>query len=141
LVYEYIYLYLFLSKIPFVDRTADVILHSEIEARDVNVREVIEDFRGQVDSYTDIFEVVVLMVPGRYCVTFKRARKLEVAGNFGFTICGFPVTFKPVSLFKWVNITRLSYGVPDEDNNKDLFVPKNKIFTFFELYEKKYCYL
>ena len=24
------------------------------------------------------------------------------------------------------------------NNNKDLFVPKNKIFTFFELYEKKY---
>jgi hypothetical protein len=62
--------------IPFVNRTADVILHSEIEPRDVNVREVIEDFRGQVDSYTDIIEKVVLMVPGRYRVTFKSARKL-----------------------------------------------------------------
>jgi hypothetical protein len=70
--------------IPFVNRTADVILHSEIEAR-----KVIDDFRGQVDSYTDIFEVVVLMVPGRYCVTFKSARKLEVAENFEFTVRGF----------------------------------------------------
>jgi hypothetical protein len=108
--------------IPFINRTADVILHSEIEARDVNVSEVIEFFRGQVDSYTDIFEAVVLMAPGRYRVTFKSARKLEVAENFGFTVRGFPVTFKPVSLFKWVNITRLSYGVPDEEISKVLSV-------------------
>jgi hypothetical protein len=108
--------------IPFVNRTADVILHSEIEARDVNVREVIEDFRGQLDSYTDIFQAVVLMAPGRYRVTFKSARKLEVAENFGFTVRGFPVTFKPVSLYKWVNITRLSYGVPDEEISKVLSV-------------------
>ena len=108
--------------IPFVNRTADVILHSEIEARDVNVREIIEEFRGQADSYMDIFEAVVFMAPGRYRVTFKSARKLEVAENFGFTIRGFPVTFKPVSLYKWVNITRLSYGVPDEEISKVLSV-------------------
>ncbi|CAB4040591.1 Hypothetical predicted protein [Paramuricea clavata] len=54
--------FLALSLLAFID----VILHCEIEARDVNVREVIEDFCGQVDSYTDIFEAVVLMAPGRY---------------------------------------------------------------------------
>ncbi|CAB4027658.1 Transposon TX1 uncharacterized 149 kDa [Paramuricea clavata] len=28
---------------------------------------------------------------------------------------GHPVVFKPISIFKWVNITCLSYGVPDEE--------------------------
>ena len=45
-----------------------------------------------------------------------------MAENFGFTVRGFPVTFKPVSLYKWVNITRLSYGVPDEEISKVLSV-------------------
>jgi hypothetical protein len=39
---------------------------------------------------------------------------LEAAENFSYTVRGWPVVFKPISSFKWVNVTKLSYGVPDE---------------------------
>ena len=52
--------------IPHINRTCDVILADSIEVQRVNVWEVIDD-------YTTMFEAVVLMVPGRFCVTFKTA--------------------------------------------------------------------
>jgi hypothetical protein len=108
--------------IPFINRTADILLSDHIEARDVNVREVIDDFRGQFDNFTDIFEAIVFMAPGRYRITCKSARKLEVAENLGLLVRGHPVVFKPISTFKWVNITRLSYGVPDEEITKAMAI-------------------
>ena len=100
--------------IPYINRTWDVILLSQLQARDVNSREIIDDFRNQSDDFDSMFEAFVLMAPGRVRITCKSARKLEIAENFGFVVCGLPAEFKPVSSFKWVNITRLSYGVSEE---------------------------
>ena len=99
--------------IPFINKTVDVLIPQPIEARTVNVREVIDEFRGQVDDYTSFFEAIVFMAPGRFRVTFKSARKMEIAMNSGLVVRGHPVEFKSVSPYKWVNITRLSYGIPD----------------------------
>ena len=99
--------------IPFINKTVDVLLPEQIEARTVNVREVIDEFRGQVDDYTSFFEAIVFMAPGRFRVTFKSARKMEIAMNTRLIVRAFPVEFKSVSPYKWVNITRLSYGIPD----------------------------
>ena len=41
-------------------------------------------------------------------------------------------------LHSHVNINMMGRGLRLDKDNKDLFVPKNKMFTFFELYEKKY---
>ena len=106
--------------IPHLNKTVDILLSERIDARTVNVREVIDDLRGQVDDYTAVFEAVVLMAPGRFRVTFKSSRKMEVAENSGLHIRGLPVDFVPVSQFKWVNVTRLSYGVPDEEIHRVL---------------------
>ena len=101
------------KMIPFINKTVDILIPESIEARTVNVREVIDEFRGQVDDYTSFFEAIVFMAPGRFRVTFKSARKMEIAKNSGLVVRGFPVEFKSVSPYKWVNITRLSYGIPE----------------------------
>ena len=80
----------------------------------MNVKEVIDEFRGQVDDYKSVFEAIVLMAPGHQ-VTFKSHRKMEVAEHTGLTVRGLPVDFCPVSRYTWVNVTRLSYGVPDTE--------------------------
>ncbi len=77
-------------------------------------------FRSQSDNFNESFEAFVFMAPGRFCVTCKSVRKLEAAENYGYVVRGLPVTFKPVSLYKWVNVTRLSYGVPDDEISKTL---------------------
>ena len=106
--------------IPHLNKMVDILLSERIDARTVNVREVIDDLRGQVEDYTAVFEAVVLMAPGRFRVTFKSSRKMEVTENSGLLVRGLPVDFVPVSQFKWVNVTRLSYGIPDVEIRKVL---------------------
>ena len=100
--------------IPYVNRTVDVILSTQLEARDVNVREVIDELKSQFNGYADIFEAVVLVSPGTYRITCKSSRKLELFEAAGFFVRGLPVEVKPINSFKWVNISRLSYGVPED---------------------------
>ena len=100
--------------IPFLNRSTDIVLSPQLEARDVNVREVIDELQSQFEDFTCVFEAVVLLSPGRYRVTCKSSRKLEIFVSTGFLVRGTPVEFKPLSTFKWVNISRLSYGIPEE---------------------------
>lgn len=106
--------------IPFVNRTCDIILSDHLDAKDINVREVIDELRSQCDSFTDMFEAVVFMAPGRFRLTCKSSRKLEAAEQMGLLVRGWPVEFRPISTFKWVNITRLSYGIPEVEISKVL---------------------
>ncbi len=100
--------------IPFINRSVDFMLSDQIEARDVNVREVIDEIRGQFQDYTSIFEAVVLISPGRYRVTCKSSRKLAILEEASFTVRGLPISFKSISSLTWVNVSRLSFGVPEE---------------------------
>ena len=77
--------------IPFINRSVDFMLSDQIEARDVNVREVIDEIRGQFQDYTSIFEAVVLISPGRYRVTCKSSRKLAIVEEASFTVRGLPI--------------------------------------------------
>ena len=61
-----------------------------------------------------------MMAPGRFCVTFKGAWKMEAAKHSGLLVRGFPVEFRPISKYTWVNVTRLSYGVPEVEITKVL---------------------
>ena len=88
--------------IPHVNRTCDVILSDNIEAQRINVKEVIDEFRGKIDDYKSTFEAIVLMAPGRFRVTFKTARKMEAAEHTGLTVRGFPVEFRPIPKYTWV---------------------------------------
>jgi hypothetical protein len=55
--------------IPFINRTVNIILSDRLEFRDVNVREVIDEFQSKCDDFHAMFEAFVLMAPGRYRVT------------------------------------------------------------------------
>ncbi len=47
--------------IPYTNRTSDVILSSQLQAHDVNVREIIDEFRIQSNDFDSIFEEFVLI--------------------------------------------------------------------------------
>ena len=100
--------------IPFINRSVDLILSNQIEAHDVNVREVIDKIRGQFQDYTSIFEAVVLISSGRYRVTYKSSQKLAIVEEGSFTVRGLPISFRSISSLTWVNVSRLSFGVPEE---------------------------
>ena len=100
--------------IPFLNRSTNIVLSSQLEARDVNVREVIDELQSQFEDFSAVFEAVVLFLQGCYRMTCKSSRKLEVFESTGFLVWGTPVEFKSLSTFKWVHISRLSYGIPEE---------------------------
>ena len=100
--------------IPYINRTCDVVLSDLLDHKDIRVREI----QSQFDNYTELLEAVVFMAPGRFRLTCKSSRKMENLEHTGFHIRGHPVEFVPVTKFKWVNISRLSYGVPDTDISK-----------------------
>ena len=106
--------------IPYINRTCDVVLSDLLDHKDIRVREIINELQSQFDNYTELLEAVVFMAPGRFRLTCKSSRKMENLEHTGFHIRGHPVEFVPVTKFKWVNISRLSYGVPDTDISKVL---------------------
>ena len=95
--------------VPFLNRTVDFLLSDRLEARDVNVRVVIDAFKSQCEQFSDCIEAIVRIFPGRFRVTCKISRKLEIIENMDFTVRDFPGTFQSVSSAKWVNVTRLSF--------------------------------
>jgi RNA recognition motif-containing protein len=124
--------------IPYINRTVDIILSDRLEARTVNVKEVIDEFKSQCDNFEELFEAFVFMAPGRFRITCRSSRKLEILENQGFFVRGLPVEYKAVSSFTWVNITRLSYGISEEEVRKVLS-PFGKIqFVKQEQYSNVY---
>ena len=61
----------------------------------------------------------VLRLFGRRCKPPAQVRSFE-RDWLGLTVQGLPVEFRPVSKYTWINVTRLSYGVPDEEISKVL---------------------
>ena len=101
--------------IPYINPTCYVVLSDLLDHKDIRVREIVNELQSQFDNYTELLEAVVLMAPVRFRITCKSSRKMENLEHTGFHVRGHPVDFVPVTKFKWVNILRLSYGVPDTD--------------------------
>ena len=102
-------------RIPFANRTADVDLPAVPGQPKVTVKAVIDSFRDQVpNNFEALFEAFVLLSPRKVRVTCRNARALEDVSHLGLSFRDSPVTFHPCRSAKWVNITRLSYGVPNE---------------------------
>ena len=101
---------------PYSNRTADVQfprLSLEGQPR-VTVEGVIDDFEGQLGDFFPNLEALVLLGQTKVPVTCRTARALEELTHRGLTFRSHPDVFVPCSKFKWVNVTRLSYGVSDE---------------------------
>ena len=102
-------------RIPFANRTADVDLPAAPGQPKVTVRAVIDSFREQLPSnFSNLFEAFVLLSPRKVRVTCRTPHNLEEVQNLGLTFRSARVTFHPCRTAKWVNVTRLSYGIPNE---------------------------
>ena len=66
------------------------------------------------DNFEALFEAFVLLSPRKVGVTCRSMRALEDVCHLGLEFRNSPVTIKPCRSAKWVNITRLSYGVPND---------------------------
>ena len=102
-------------RIPFANRTADVELPATPRQQKVTVKSIIDEFRSQLPSnFEALFEAFVLLSPKKVRVTCRNNRALEEVSHLGLSFRNSPVVFHPCRLAKWVNITRLSYGIPDQ---------------------------
>ena len=106
--------------IPYSSRTVDLILHPLVDLKNIKTRSVIDELRGQCTDFENITEAVVHIAPERFRVTFTTARKMLAFSNTDCHIAGYPVEIRSLSPNTWVNISRLSYGVPDEAISKAL---------------------
>ena len=105
----------FTMRIPFANRPADVDLPAASGQPKVTVWAVIDSFREQIPSnFSDLFEAFVLLSPRKVRVTCRTPHNLEEVQNLGLTFRSARVTFHPCRTAKWVNVTRLSYGLPNE---------------------------
>ena len=102
-------------RIPFANRTADVDLPAVPGQPKVTIKNIIDDFRAQVPSnFAALFEAFVLLSPRKVWVTCRSPRALEEVQHLGLAFRNREVTFHPCRTAKWVNVTRLSYGIPPE---------------------------
>ena len=109
-----IYIHL-VMRIPFANRTADVDLPAVQGQPKVTVKAVFDAFRDQVSrDFETLFEAFVLLSPRKVRITCRSPRALEEVIHLGLAFRNSPVIFHPCRTAKWVNITRLSYGVPQE---------------------------
>ena len=116
-------------RIPFANRTADVELSAAPRQQKVTVKSIIDDFRSQLPSnFEALFEAFVLLSPKKVRVTCRNSRALEQVSHLGLSFRNTPVVFRPCRSAKWVNITRLSYGIP-EQAIIDALTPYGKVLT------------
>ena len=81
----------------------------------VTVKSVIDSFREQLpDHFSDLFEAFVPLSPRKVRVTCRSPRALEEVQHRGLLFHNNAVTFNPCRTAKWVNVTRLSYGIPND---------------------------
>ena len=128
--------------IPFANRTADVDLPAAPGQGKVTVKHVIDSFQGQFpDNFVNIFEAFVLLSPRKIRVTFRSPRALEEAQNLGLAFRNQPVVLHPCRTAKWVNMTQLSYGVPDKAL-QDALTPFGRVLQVkMDIYKNVYVVL
>ena len=94
---------------------ADIDLPAAPGQPKVTIKGIIDCFRDQVpNNFPELFEAFVLLSPRKVRVTCRNLRVLEEVQQLGLTFRTKLVTFYPSRTAKWVNVTPLSYGVPDE---------------------------
>ena len=102
-------------KIPFANRTVDVGLPAEEGQAKITVKSFMTDLHEQMqDCFSKLLEACVLLSPRLVRVTCRSPTAMEEFSNLGLTFRDKPLVFRACKSSRWVNITRLSYGVPEE---------------------------
>ena len=101
--------------IPFANWTADVVIPAVAGQPKETVKSVIDEFQHQFpEGFRELFEAFVLPSPRLVRVTCKSARAFEEFKNSGVSFRGSLIQIRPCRSAKWVNLTRLSYGIQQE---------------------------
>ena len=101
--------------IPFANWMADVVIPAVAGQPKETVKSVIDEFQHQFpEGFRELFEAFVLPSPRLVRVTCKSARAFEEFKNSGVSFRGSLIQIRPCRSAKWVNLTRLSYGIQQE---------------------------
>jgi hypothetical protein len=66
------------------------------------------------DNFPKLFEAFVLLSPRKVRITCRTALNMEEVCHLRLTFRDVRLTFNPVRTAKWVNVTRLSYGISNK---------------------------
>ena len=101
--------------VPYANRAAVASLPSlALTSKPATVKEVIEDFATQV-PHDRAFECVQLVKGRTIRVVFPSAHMMEEMVHTGLTFREHPIEFKLPSVFHWVSLLDLPYGIPEAE--------------------------
>ena len=99
--------------VPYANRAAVASLPSlALASKPATVKEVIEDFATQV-PHERAFECIQLIKGRTIRVVFPSAHMMEEMVHTGLTFRAHPIEFKVPSVFHWVTLLDLPYGIPE----------------------------
>ena len=98
---------------PFANRTAVASLPTlALASKPATVKEVIADFAKQC-PHESVFESVQLMKGRTLRVVFPSSKVLEEIMPGGLAFRSHQIQFKMPSVYKWVTLMDLPYGIPE----------------------------
>ena len=112
--------YFFVCKdimvVPFVNRAASAdIPHLALAKGKVTVKEVLDDFANQCEPYRSVFECVQVVKGNCLRIHFPSEDVKEdiLAGGLNFR--GQPLVFRSPTVYRWVTVVDLPYGIPPDN--------------------------
>ena len=106
---------LLIMVVPYANRAAVASLPTlALASKPTTVKEVIEDFAKQVPLERAL-ECVQLIKGRTIRVVFPSARMMEEMVHTGLTFRNHPIEFKMPSVFHWVTLLDLPYGIPEDE--------------------------
>ena len=101
--------------VPYANRAAVASLPTlALASKPTTVKEIIEDFSKQVPLERAL-ECVQLIKGRTIRVVFPSARMMEEMVHTGLTFREHPIEFKTPSVFHWVTLLDLPYGIPEDE--------------------------
>ena len=101
--------------VPYANRAAVATLPAlALVSKPATVKEVIEDFAKQC-PHKSVLECVQLIKGRTLRVIFSSSNVMEDVTSGGLTFRDHPITFKTPSVYKWVTLLDLPYGIPESE--------------------------
>ena len=101
--------------VPYANRAAVATLPAlALASKPATVKEVIEDFAKQC-PHKSVLECVQLIKGRTLRVIFASSNVMEDITCGGLTFRDHPITFKTPSVYKWVTLLDLPYGIPESE--------------------------
>ena len=101
--------------VPYANRAAVATLPAlALASKPASVKDVIEDFAKQC-PHKSVLECVQLIKGRTLRVIFPSANIMEDITSGGLTFRDHAITFQTPSVYKWVTLLDLPYGIPESE--------------------------